>query len=74
MHFLVSLTVPASYCEPAAYSVPTDGKCHKLQTEWSSLESIYHLLHVSMKGMFISVKKNYRFSMQLLKKVLGKFK
>ena len=56
MLFLVMLTVPALYCESAVYSVLTDGKCHKLQAEWSSLESIHHLLHVLTKRMFISVK------------------
>ena len=40
------------------YSVSTDRKCHKLRTEQSSLESIYHLLCVHKC-------KNYCFSTQL---------
>ena len=40
----------------AAYSVPTDRKRCKLQTEWSSLESIYHFLCVSTRRAFISMK------------------
>ena len=40
----------------AVHSVPTDRKHRKLQTELSSLESMHHLLRMSMKRVFISVK------------------
>ena len=40
----------------AAYFVPIDGKRRKLRTEWSSLESIHHFLHVSTKRAFIGMK------------------
>ena len=39
----------------AAYSLLTDGKRHKLQTEQSSLESIHQLLRVSTKRVSIGV-------------------
>ena len=54
----------------AAYSLPTDRKRRKLQTEWSSLESIHQLLRVLMKRVLISSKK-YCFSIHAaLEKVL----
>ena len=53
----------------AVYSLLTDGKRRKLQTERSSLESI-HQLRVSTKRVSIGVT-NYRFSTQLFKKRSG---